>query len=126
MLPPLLKIALDEPSLLFSHAAAYIGLASVEIQDWEARLRQRLVLLLLLSGALLMTLILGGVSLMLYATSSAGHWLLWAVPLAPLLVTLLVAALLVRKPGMAAPLSRVRAQLEKDMHCYQHTRENPP
>lgn len=38
---------------------------------------------IVIATALSMTLMLGGVALMLWATTGVLHWLLWAVPLTP-------------------------------------------
>jgi hypothetical protein len=116
MLHPLLRLALARPDLLAHHASAYAELAvdnaRAVVADWQ----WRLVGWALLAGGLLLCMVLGGVALMLYGAVAAPPtpWLLWAVPLAPLLLAL-IGGWLARWPGAPRRGASVAQQFEADL-----------
>lgn len=116
MLHPLLRLALARPDLLANHASAYAGLALDNARDVVADWQWRLVGWALLAGGLSLCLILGGVALMLYGAVAAPPtpWLLWAVPLTPLLIAL-IGAWLARRPGAPRRGASVAQQFEADL-----------
>jgi hypothetical protein len=109
MLHPLLRLALARPDLLANHASAYAELAldnaREAVSDWQLRLLGWLCV------------VLGGVALMLHgvvADPLPAPWLLWAVPLAPLLLSL-VGLVMARRPAAPRRSQSVIQQFETDM-----------
>ena len=114
MLPPLLRILLDEPGLLTTHVAAYSDLLRQETGTLQARLRERAAYTVVLLASGLLALVFIGVALMLFAVSGVSHWLLWLVPAVPLAVALVTAVLLKGLPRVAA-YSQTRKQIDEDI-----------
>ncbi len=116
MLHPLLRLALARPDLLANHASAYAELALDNARDVMADWQLRLVGWALLAIGVLLSLVLGGVALLLHGAVSAPPqpWLLWAVPLAPLLLALCGAWLARRPTGPRRGVS-VAQQFEADL-----------
>jgi hypothetical protein len=116
MLHPLLRLALARPDLLATHASAYAELALDNARDVVADWQLRLVGWALLAGGLLLCMILGGVALMLHGAVAAPPtpWLLWAVPLVPLLPAL-IGAWLARRPAAPRGGASVAQQFEADL-----------
>ncbi len=121
MLHPLLRLALARPDLLANHASAYAELALDNAREVVSGWQLRLLGWALLAVGVLLSIVFGGVALMLYgvlygalSTPVPTVWLLWAVPLAPLLLAL-GGAWLARRP--AAPRSglSVAQQFETDL-----------
>lgn len=76
--------------------------------------------LVLIAAAAVMTLMLGGVALMLWATTGTSHWLLWAVPLAPVSIAG-VALLFFFFPGAAGRMdvtASVQKQIDQDLQLF--------
>ncbi|MBT9567827.1 MAG: phage holin family protein [Thiobacillus sp.] len=117
MLPPLLRILLDEPALLAAHAAAYTDLIKQESCTFRARMVRRIGYLLMLYGCALLGLLFAGVALMLHAVTGAGDWLLWVVPAVPL-VGALVAGWAVWRAPRTDSFPKTRAQLGEDMQMF--------
>ena len=63
MLPPLLRILLDEPALLTAHAAAYSELIKEESGMLQARIARRIGYLFVVYGCALLALLFAGVAL---------------------------------------------------------------
>jgi hypothetical protein len=116
MLHPLLRLALARPDLLADHASAYAELALDNARDVAAAWQLRLVGWVLLAVGVLLCVTFAGVALMLYAAVAAvtQPWLLWAVPLVPLLLAL-VGAWLARRPAAARGGVSVAQQFEADL-----------
>jgi cytochrome bd-type quinol oxidase subunit 2 len=116
MLHPLLRLALARPDLLANHASAYAELALDNARDVMADWQLRLVGWALLAVGVLLCLVLAGVALLLHGAVSAPPqpWLLWAVPLAPLLLALCGAWLARRPTGTRRGVS-VAQQFETDL-----------
>ena len=124
MLPPLLRLFMDEPALLASHAGAYTDLLCADAARWRARQLRRLLYLAAAVAALVVALALGGVALMLHAATGSSHWLLWAVPAAPLLGAL-AAGLACRASPVGESFPRVRRQIAEDMELF-GLKDTPP
>lgn len=86
MLPPLLRIMINEPRLLTEHAEAYSHLVMQEAHLWQAAIKRRLMLKLVTGGSLFFTLLFAGVALMIWGATDHTHWTLIVVPLVPLVV----------------------------------------
>jgi hypothetical protein len=117
MLHPFFRLLAAKPQLLLDHASAYADLATLQAAAALTAWRLRLVLALTAGLALLLGLMLTGVSLMLLALmpwqAMQAPWLLVAVPAVPLL---LAAALgwRLRQPLDGAWLQELRSQWQAD------------
>ncbi|MBW8371884.1 MAG: hypothetical protein K0M66_13070 [Thiobacillus sp.] len=118
MLPPLLRILLDEPDLVRDYASAYAVLLRQDSAGWQARQRRRLGYLFALASCVLLALLFTGIALMLYAVTGNGHWLLWSVPALPLTWAFAAGWLLWRGPPAPSPFARVREQVAQDMELF--------
>lgn len=118
MIHPLFITMAKEPGLFLEHADAYAELAVAELACWRNRLQQRA---LLAAAAALFTLLglgLAGVAGLIAAAipwqSMPVPWVLWALPLA----LLLLAAFLgwrVRQLGDDAAFTSLREQVAQDL-----------
>lgn len=118
MWPPVLQLLLNERALLAEHAAAYSVLIRQDAVHWQARLVRRLGYLLVLGVGLLLALIFSGTALMLYAVTDVSHWLLWAIPLLPLVSAGIAAWRLWRDAPGAPPFVHVRSQMATDLQFF--------
>lgn len=118
MWPPLLRILLDEPALIFGHVAGYTALIHQETTCWQARLKRRIRYFLLLVGSGLLALLFAGIALMLYAVTGISHWLLWAVPGAPLFGLIVASWGLARELPVPSTFPRLRSQFDKDLQLF--------
>ena len=118
MIHPLFIAMAKKPGLFLEHADAYADLAVAELACWRNRLQQRA--LLAAAGALfaLLGLALAGVAGLIAAAipwqSMPAPWVLWALPLA----LLLLAAFLgwrVRQLGDDAAFASLREQVAQDL-----------
>lgn len=118
MIHPLFISIAKQPALFLEHADAYTDLAVAELACWRSRLQQRATLTV---AAVLLTLLglgLAGVAGLLAAAlpwqTMPMPWLLWALPLAPLLL----AGLLVWRIGQlddGAAFATLREQVAQDL-----------
>lgn len=118
MIHPLFITMAKKPGLFLEHADAYADLAVAELACWRNRLQQRA--LLAAAGALFALLGLGlaGVAGLIAAAipwqSMPAAWVLWALPLA----FLLLAAFLgwrVRQLGDDTAFASLREQVAQDL-----------
>jgi hypothetical protein len=118
MLHPLLRLALARPDLLADHASAYAELAVGNLRDVVADWQLRLVGWALVAAGVLLCVAFGGVALMLHGSVSTPPtpWLLWAVPLAPLLLALFGAWLARRRAAPSSSSISVAEQFETDLN----------
>ena len=88
----LLRLVAAQPELLAEHAQGYIQLAVEEMASFLRHCRLRLWLTVCAVASTTAAVMLGGVSLMLWAmaptVSPGALWLLWWVPAAPALLAL--------------------------------------
>ena len=80
--------------------------------------RQAAIRMIVAAVCVAMTLVLGGVALMLWVSTGAVHWLLWAVPLAPLGIAALAIGwplAMVAQVGFAAS---VKKQIDEDLQLF--------
>lgn len=120
MIHPLFKTLASEPDLLMEHAGGYLQLASAEAQSWGQGLQRRAWLAGGVALAALIGCLLAGVALLLWAVTPESNiqqpWLLWAVPLLPLLLAALGAWQLRRQPEVPAfELLREQLQLDRQL-----------
>lgn len=118
MLKLLLKLLVLPPELLKAHAQGYADLATQAWQQHLCMLKNRWVMYAFSGLSFLLTLILGGVALLLWGSlphEDAPHvWVLWALPLSLLSIGRLcwVWARRLRAPPM---LDDIKAQIQLDM-----------
>ena len=93
MLPPFLRILINEPELVAEHISAYSSLIAQDVHLWQTRMQRRVLLKLLMGGSLLLTLLFSGIALMVWGATDSHHWTLIVVPLIPLALTIAVAFL---------------------------------
>jgi len=117
MLPPLLRVFLNEPGLLHTYAAAYTELVHEEAGELQRRLGRRIAYVMGFAGSMVLAIAFIGVAVMLYAVSGKGHWLLWLVPAIPLMCALILAGLVWRAPRETS-FPKTRAQLNEDIQVF--------
>lgn len=117
MLPPFLRIILDEPRLIAGHIDAYASLFHHDLDLWQTRLERRLLLKVLLGVSLFLTIIFSGIALMLWGVGASGDndWLLIVVPVAPLLLTAIVGVMVSGIDKGRKPFAASRRQLCADL-----------
>lgn len=118
MIHPLFITMAKEPGLFLEHADAYTDLAVAELACWRSRLQQRATLTVAAAVLALLGLGLGGVAGLLAAAlplqTMPMPWVLWALPMAPLLL----AAILgwrVRQLDDGATFTTLREQVAQDL-----------
>ncbi len=118
MIHPLFISMAKQPALFLEHADAYTDLAVAELACWRSRLQQRAILT---AAAVLLALI--GVGLAGVAGLLAGAlpwqtmpmpWLLWAIPLAPLVIAGVLAWRIARLED-GATFATLRDQVAQDL-----------
>lgn len=115
MLPPLLKIIINEPGLLGEHLEAYSQLLIKDVSLWQASLKRQMKWKMALGGNLFLFLLFTGVAIMLWGTNQTAHWSLIVVPLVPLLFVILCALMLPRKDAVREPFATLKKQLCSDI-----------
>lgn len=117
MIHPVFRLAATQPMLLASHVGAYAGLASEELLLMGMALKRRWMWQLFAAVCLGIAAVLGGVSVMLWASSLAmptdAWWWLVLTPLLPLAVGAW-AWRRASQPLPCEPLTRLREQLMLD------------
>ena len=117
MLHTLIRLVVSRPQLLSDHAEAYVALFSQETSGVVARFKRQALLggIGIVLGTL--GLFLAGVALLLWAVTPDSAlrvaWLLWAVPLAPLLISAVCLGLS-RQGASTAGFAAIRQQLAAD------------
>lgn len=115
MLPPLLKIIINEPGLLSEHLDAYSQLLVKDASLWQASIERQMKWRMALGGNLFLFLLFSGVAVMLWGTTQTSHWSLIVIPLIPLLMVIVAALMLPRKESVHKPFSALKKQFCSDM-----------
>jgi len=93
MIHPLFQTLAMRPELLVEHLGAYAQLATVEVSETTERLRQRALLIAMLTVSAALGLGLGGIALLLLGVVPLAQmpaaWLLAVVPVVPLVLALI-------------------------------------
>lgn len=114
---PLIGLLATQPQLLAEHARAYAALFNEEFDEAFASWRRSFLRQAVALCCLVVAAVLGGVALMLWAVNPAltgvGPWVLWSVPLVPLIGAAI--ALMSRKPIQQFAFSNLSAQLNADV-----------
>ena len=117
MFHPLFKLLASRPDLVIDHLAGYTALISAQASGAARGLRIRAVLGVVLALCLLLAVTLGGVALLLLAAIPPEQmhlpWLLWVVPLVPLLIAGAAWAAL-RSRASEWSLDPLRSQIASD------------
>ena len=117
MLHPFFRLLAAKPQLLLDHASAYADLATLQAGAALTAWRLRLVLMVAAGLALLLGLMLVGVSLMLLALlpwqEMHAPWLLVVVPATPLLLAAVLGWRLREQPD-STWLQELRTQWQAD------------
>lgn len=118
MIHPLFITMAKEPGLFLEHADAYADLAVAELTSWRSQLQQRAMFAAAAALFALLGLGLAGVAGLLAAAlpwqTMPLPWVLWALPLA----LLLLAAFLARRAqqlGNDTAFSTLRGQIAQDL-----------
>lgn len=115
MLPPLLKIIINEPGLLSEHLDAYSQLLVKDVSLWQTSVKRRMKWKIVLSGNLFLFLIFTGMAIMLWGTTQTPHWSLIVIPLIPLFIVIVAALMLPRKDSVHKPFVAFKKQICSDM-----------
>lgn len=118
MFHPLLRLLASHPDLVAEHLTAYAALAQAEAVQTGRGLRQRALLGTCAFFGLLLAIGLAGVALLFVAALPLSDmprpWLLWVVPVVPLIASLLCAMRASRLPPVNT-LVRLRGQWQADL-----------
>ena len=118
MIHPLFITMAKQPGLFLEHADAYADLAVAELGCWKSRLKHRLTLTVAAVVLLVLGVGLGGMAALLAAAlpvqSMPVPWLLWALPLA-LLVLSAFLGWRVRQLEDDTAFSTLREQVAQDV-----------
>ena len=115
MLPPLLKIIINEPGLLSEHLEAYSQLLIKDVTLWRASLKRQMKWKMALGGNLVLFLLLSGIAIMLWGATQTTHWSLIVIPLIPLFFAIVSALMLPRKDAVREPFVTLKKQLCSDI-----------
>lgn len=115
MLPPLLKIIINEPGLLSEHLEAYSQLLIKDVTLWRASLKRQMKWKMVLGGNLVLFLLLSGIAIMLWGATQTTHWSLIVIPLIPLFFAIVSALMLSRKDTVREPFVTLKKQLCSDI-----------
>lgn len=115
MLPPLLKIIINEPGLLSEHLDAYSQLLIKDVSLWQTSLKRQMKWKMALAGNLFLFLLFSGIAVMLWGTTQTTHWSLIVIPLIPFLMAIVAALMLPRKDSVRKPFAALKKQFCSDM-----------
>ena len=124
MLPPLLRIMINEPRLLSEHAEAYSHLVVKEAHLWEAAFKRRLMLKLVTGSSLFFTLVFAGIALMIWGATDHTHWTLIVVPLVPLVVFIALLIMLANDDKLVKPFEATKKQFCNDISMFKEEFKN--
>lgn len=117
MLPPLLRIIINEPGLLADHAVAYSHLISHDARLWKASVKRQLLLKAMMGGGILLALLFAGIALMVWGATDHNHWTLIVVPLVPLVLAI-VAGYLAADKTDDTPFAATKSQICTDVRMF--------
>lgn len=114
---PLLRLAATQPHLLADHVGAYAGLVNEELSKSISEWKRNLALNAIALGLLVVSAVLAGVALMLWAVIPAPNihslWALIAAPAVPGAIALL--CLLAGRSHAGFAFAEVKQQLAADL-----------
>ena len=115
MLPPLLKIIINEPRLLSEHLEAYSHLFVKDVTLWKASIQRRIKWKIILAGNLFLFILFAGIALMLWGISQSNHWSLAVVPLIPLTLVIIAAFMQPGEDSIRKPFETLKKQFSSDV-----------
>lgn len=121
MLHPLFTTLIKRPDLIADHLAAYVELTHQETSGLAADWLQRGLAWALVALGALVFVIFSGIALMLGALNQF-HWVLVAVPVSVLLLTLL-AFLKARASFSSDRFTELKAQMDSDLRALREAAE---
>lgn len=124
MLPPLLRIMINEPRLLVEHAEAYSDLIVQEARLWQKNLQRRWMLKIASAVSLFFSLLFTGVALMIGAATAHPHWILIVVPMIPLLAFIILLILIANEDKSETPFAATKTQFCNDISMFKEERKN--
>lgn len=124
MLPPLLRIMINEPRLISEHAEAYSHLVIQEAHLWQAAIKRRLILKIATGSSLFFTLIFTGIALMIWGATDHAHWTLIVVPLVPLVLFIALLIMMANDDTPVKPFEATKKQLCIDISMFKEELRN--
>jgi len=115
MLPPLLKIMINEPGLLSEHIEAYSQLIVKDVALWQDSIKRQFKLKAIMGGSLFLTLLFTGIAVMLWGATNSTHWSLIVVPLIPLLTLIVAWMMLMNRHIAQNPFQSIKKQFCSDL-----------
>lgn len=121
----LFRLITTQPQLLLDHAEAYSELVAEEIADVSSAWKRRALFAVLTLLFTALGTIFAGMALLLWATAPLAQihtpWLLWLVPITPLLLAL-VCGLAAKNNARQGAFTDLRSQLKADMALLRDTK----
>jgi uncharacterized membrane protein YqjE len=121
----LFRLITTQPQLLLNHAEAYSELVAEEIADVSSAWKRRALFAVLTLLFAALGIIFAGMALLLWATAPLAQihtpWLLWLVPITPLLLAL-VCGLAAKNNARQGAFTDLRSQLKADMALLRDTK----
>ena len=115
---PLLTLLATQPQLLAEHLQGYSALLNEEVRLATRRWRRQALLQVAAFCSLSVAVVLGGMALMLWATTEVlpvhAPWVLWATPMLPFAIAV-VCLLMARTPTDTEAFANLGRQLNADM-----------
>lgn len=126
MLPPLLRIMINEPRLLSEHVGAYSNLVAREAHLWQASLKRRFIFKLIATSSLFFALLFAGIALMIWGATDHLHWTLIVVPLVPFGIFIATALMGAGDDDDTAvkPFETIKAQICTDVSLFKEQFKN--
>jgi len=115
MLPPLLKIMINEPGLLTEHIEAYSQLIVKDVVLWQSSIKFQLKLKAIMGVSLFLFLLFTGTAVMLWGATNNTHWSLIVVPLIPLFTLTVAGIMLMNKHIARNPFQAIKKQFCSDL-----------
>lgn len=115
MLPPLLKIMINEPRLLTEHLEAYSQLLAKDVELWQSAVKRQLKWKVIMGGNLFLLVLFAGIALMLWGTLRIQHWSLIVVPLVPLILIAVGALMIPKNNVIHHPFAAFKKQVCNDI-----------
>jgi uncharacterized membrane protein YqjE len=122
MLPRLIAVITSKPSLFFSHAEDYFRLIETDTQLFVRALMNRVVALCTLVVTALLTVIFGGIAIMLWGVTQQFHWTLVVVP-AVFLLAAAISAMVYSGSAPKQSFNSLKAQLRADAQMFRRMTE---
>lgn len=124
MLPPLLRIMINEPRLLSEHVGAYSNLVAREVHLWQASVKRRFIFKLIATSSLFFTLLFAGIALMIWGATDHMHWTLIVVPLVPFGIFIVTALMGAGDRTPVKPFETIKAQICTDVSLFKEQFKN--